>query len=106
MSKAFLAVALTTKGLTLGVGVGVGVGVGDGVGVAAGAVFLTATPLLQINLLPFFIQVYFIPAEVLTWPFFLHIAPDLIAAVAEKTFNPETRQAIKMAARARFMLKE
>jgi hypothetical protein len=46
------------------------------------------------------------PAEVLTWPFFLHIAPGLAAAVAEKTLKPEIRQAIKRAAKARFMLKE
>jgi hypothetical protein len=39
-----------------------------------------------------------------TWPFFLHIAPGLAAAVAEKTLKPEIRQAIKRAAKARFML--
>jgi hypothetical protein len=65
---------------------------------------LTATPLLQVNFFPFFTQVNFMPAEVLTWPFFLHIAPGLAAAVAEKTLKPEIRQAIKRAAKARFML--
>jgi|1048.fasta_scaffold177004_1 hypothetical protein len=94
--------------------VGVALGVGDavalftgsvaGVGVTAGAAFLTATPLLQVNFFPFFTQVNFKPAEVLTWPFFLHMAPGLAAAVAEKALMPEIRQAIKRADKARFIL--
>ena len=91
-------------GVALGVGDGVALVTGSGVGVTAGASFLTATPLLQVNFFPFFTQVNFKPAEVLIWPFFLHLAPGLAAAVAEKTLMPEIRQAIKRAAKARFML--
>ena len=76
MSKAFLAVALTTKGLTLGVGVGVGVGDGSGVGigvatgdgVATGNGFGIATPLFQTSFVPDLTQVNFFPAAVAVVP--------------------------------------
>ena len=87
MSKAFLAVALTTKGLTLGVGVGVGVGVGDGSGVGIGVAtgdgvatgngFGIATPLFQTSFVPDLIQVNFLPDAVAVVPALVHFAPAL-----------------------------
>ena len=85
MSKAFLAVALTTKGLTLGVGVGVGVGVDVGVGSTGlntglgngfGAA-LIATPLFQTSLFPDLTQVNFLPKAVAVAPALVHLAPAL-----------------------------
>lgn len=92
MSKAFLAVALTTKGLRLGVGVGVGVGVGAGAGVGVGSAglktglgdgfgaALTATPLLQTSFVPDLIQVNFLPEAVAVAPTFAHLSPVFTAA--------------------------
>ena len=89
MSKAFLAVALTTKGLTLGVGVGVGVGVGigdgsgvgigvaTGDGVATGNGFGIATPLFQTSFVPNLMQVNFLPDAVAVVPALVHFAPAL-----------------------------
>ena len=89
MSKAFLAVALTTKGLTLGVGMGVGVGVGVGVGsgvgigVATGVGFLIAMPLFQTSLLLDLMQVNFLPEAVAVVPALVHLAPALgVAALS------------------------
>ena len=87
MSKAFLAVALTTKGLTLGVGVGVGVGVSVGVGVGStglntglgdgfGAA-LIATPLFQTSFVPDLTQVNFLPEAVAVAPALVHLVPAL-----------------------------
>ena len=86
MSKAFLAVALNSTGLTLGVGVGVGVavgvgstgvktGLGDGFGAA-----LIATPLFQTSFVPDLIHVNFLPDAVAVVPAFVHLAPALTAA--------------------------
>jgi hypothetical protein len=91
MSKAFLAVALTTKGLTLGVGVGVGVGVGIGIGVgsgvgvgvatgdgvATGNGFSIATPLFHTSFVPDLTQVNFFPDAVAVVPALVHFAPAL-----------------------------
>ena len=89
MSKAFLAVALTTKGLTLGVGVGVAVGLGVGVAVGVGSTglktglgngfgaALIATPLFQASLFPDLIQVNFLPKAVAVAPALVHLAPAL-----------------------------
>ena len=87
MSKAFLAVALTTKGLTLGVGVGVGVGVGDGSGVGIGVAtgdgvatgngLVIATPLFQTSFVPDLTQVNFLPDAVAVVPALVHLAPAL-----------------------------
>ena len=89
MSKAFLAVALNSTGLTLGVGVGVAVGLGVGVAVGVGSTglktglgvgfgaALTATPLFQTSLLPDLMQVNFFPAAVAVDPAFVHLAPAL-----------------------------
>jgi hypothetical protein len=88
MSKAFLAVALNSTGLTVGVGVGVGTGVGVGVGSAGlktglgdgfGAA-LIATPLFQTSFLPDFTHVNFLPDAVAVVPALLHFAPALGAA--------------------------
>ena len=92
MSKAFLAVALNSTGLTLGVGVGAttGVGVGVGVGVAStglktglgdgfGAA-LIATPLFQTSFVPDLTHVNFFPDAVAVVPAFVHFAPALTAA--------------------------
>ena len=91
MSKAFLAVALTTKGLTLGEGVGVAVGLGDGdgdgVGVCStglkigspdgfGAAVIT-TPLFQTSFVPDLMQVNFLPEAVAVAPALVHLAPAL-----------------------------
>ena len=92
MSKAFLAVALTTKGLTLGVGDGVGVGVDDGVGVGStglntglgdgfGAALIT-TPLFQTSFVPDLTQVNFLPEAEAVNPALVHLAPALTAAYA------------------------
>ena len=92
MSKAFLAVAFSTIGLT--VGVGVGVGVGDGVlptapigsliavGIGVGVAFFIAAPLFHTNFFPDLTQVYLIPEDVLVWPTFLHVVPGFTAAIA------------------------
>jgi len=85
MSKAFLAVALNSTGLTLGVGVGVGTGVGVGVGVGStglntgfgdgfGAA-LMATPLFQTSFAPDLTQVNFFPDAVAVVPALAHLAP-------------------------------
>jgi hypothetical protein len=88
MSKAFLAVALNSTGLTVGVGVGVGTGVGVGVGSTGlntgfgdgfGAA-LIATPLFQTSFVPDFIHVNFLPDAVAVVPAFVHFAPALTAA--------------------------
>jgi hypothetical protein len=52
---------------------------GAALALALGAA-LTATPLPQTNLLPFFTHVYVIPPAVLTCPAFLHAAPAATAA--------------------------
>jgi hypothetical protein len=93
MSKAFLAVALNSTGLTLGVvvvvgtGVGVGVGVGStglntGIGDGFGAT-LTATPLFQTSFVPNLTQVNFFPPKVAVDPAFVHFAPALGVAANE-----------------------
>ena len=93
MSKAFLAVALNSTGLTLGVvvvvgtGVGVGVGVGStglntGIGDGFGAA-LTATPLFQTSFVPNLTQVNFFPPKVAVDPAFVHFAPALGVAANE-----------------------
>ena len=53
-------------GVGVDVGVGVGVDVGVGVGVDVGVGLGVATPLFQTNFLPFLMQVYFLPAALLT----------------------------------------
>jgi hypothetical protein len=88
MSKAFLAVALNSTGLTVGVGVGVGTGVGVGVGSTGlntgfGDVFgaaLIATPLFQTSFVPDLIHVNFLPDAVAVVPALVHFAPALGAA--------------------------
>ena len=92
MSKAFLAVALTTKGLTLDDGVGVGVGVGVAVGLGVGSTglktglgvgfgaALIATPLFHTSLLPDLMQVNFFPPAFAVAPALVHLAPALTAA--------------------------
>ena len=92
MSKAFLAVALNSTGLTLGVGVGVAVGLGVGVAVGVGSTglntglgdgfraALTATPLFHTSLLPDLMQVNFLPDAVAIAPALVHFAPALGAA--------------------------
>jgi hypothetical protein len=91
MSKAFLAVALNSTGLTLGVvvvvGTGVGVGVGStglntGIGDGFGAA-LTATPLFQTSFVPNLTQVNFFPPKVAVDPAFVHFAPALGVAANE-----------------------
>jgi hypothetical protein len=89
MSKAFLAVALNSTGLTLGVGVGVAVGLGVGVAVGVGSTglktglgvgfgaALTATPLFHTSLLPDLTQVNFFPDVVAVVPALVHLAPAL-----------------------------
>ena len=64
-------------GDAVGVAVGdaVGVAVGDAVGVGVGAGFAIATPLFQINFLPDFMQVYFLPAYTEVDPAFEQLAP-------------------------------
>ena len=88
MSKAFLAVALNSTGLTVGVGVGVGVGVAVGVGSTGlktgfgdgfGAA-LIATPLFQTSFAPDLMQVNFFPPAVAVVPALLHLDPALTAA--------------------------
>jgi len=95
MSKAFLAVALNSTGLTLGVGVGAttGVGVAVGVGVAStglktglGVGFgaaLIATPLFQTSFAPDLTQVNFFPDAVAVVPALVHFAPALGVAANE-----------------------
>jgi hypothetical protein len=92
MSKAFLAVALNSTGLTLGVGVGVAVGLGVGVAVGVGSTglktglgvgfgaALTATPLFQTSFAPDLTQVNFFPEAVAVVPALVHFAPALGAA--------------------------
>jgi hypothetical protein len=92
MSKAFLAVTLISRGLTLGVVVGVGTGVGVGVGVGStglntglgdgfGAA-LTAMPLFQTSFVPDLTHVNFLPDEIDIVPALLHFAPALTTALA------------------------
>ena len=92
MSKAFLAVASNSTGLTLGDGVGIGVGVDVGTGVGStgletgfgdgfGAA-LTATPLFQTSLAPDLMQVNFFPDAVAVDPALVHLPPCLTAAKA------------------------
>ncbi len=87
MSKAFLAVALNSTGLTLGVGVGVGVAVGVAVGVGStglktglvdgfGAALMT-TPLFQTSFVPDLTQENFLPDAVAVVPALAHLAPAL-----------------------------
>jgi hypothetical protein len=78
------------------------VGGGVGVGVTAGAALLITIPLLQTSFLPFLIQVYSLPAFLLTCPVFLHLAPVLTAAFEIKGFTPNAKTAINAMARARF----
>jgi hypothetical protein len=98
MSKAFLAVALNSTGLTLGMGVGVAVGLGLGVGVGVGSTglktelgdgfgaALIATPLFQTSFVPNLMQVNFFPDAVAVVPALLHFAPALgVAACAGLT---------------------
>ncbi len=82
MSKAFLAVALNSRGLTVGAGVGVGTGVGVGVGSTGlntgfgdgfGAA-LMATPLFQTSFAPDLTQVNFFPDAVAVVPALAHLA--------------------------------
>jgi hypothetical protein len=91
MSKAFLAVALNSTGLTVGVGVGVGTGVGVGVGSTGlktglgdgfGAA-IAAMPLFQTSFVPDLTHVNFLPAAVAVAPALVHFAPALTAALAE-----------------------
>jgi hypothetical protein len=89
MSKAFLAVALNSTGLTLGVGVGVAVGLGVGVAVGVGSTglktglgvgfgaALTATPLFQTSFVPDLTHVNFFPDAVAVVPALAHLAPAL-----------------------------
>jgi hypothetical protein len=53
-----------------------------GAGVGLGAAF-TATPLFQINFLPDFMQVNFLPATVEVAPALLHLAPALAGAATD-----------------------
>ncbi len=85
MAKAFLAVALNSRGLTVGAGVDVGTGVGVGVGSTGlntglgdgfGAA-LIATPLFQTSFVPDLIHVKFLPDAVAVVPALLHLAPAL-----------------------------
>ena len=85
----------------MALGAGEGVAIAAGVGVTAGNAFLTVTPLLQVKLLPFLMQVNFFPPKVTASPFFWHLAPGLTAAIAE-TFELKNKQAINRVARARF----
>jgi hypothetical protein len=92
------------EGDGLGVGLSVGVGPeGVGDGVAAGAAALIVTPLLQTNFLPFLIQVYSLPAFLLSCPAFLHVAPALTAALEIKGLTPRVKTATNEMARARFI---
>ena len=80
MSKAFLAVALNSTGLTVGVGVGATTGVGVGVGVGVGSTgvktglgvgfgaALMATPLFQTSFVPDLTHVNFFPDAVAVVP--------------------------------------
>jgi hypothetical protein len=90
MSKAFLAVAFISIGLTLGVGVGFGLGIGVEVGVGStglktgfasgfGAAF-TATPLFQTSFVPDLTHVNFLPDEIDVVPALVHFAPAFTAA--------------------------
>ena len=108
MSKAFFAVALTTKGLTLGVGVGggvgggvgvgvaVGLGVGVGVGVTTGAGFLIATPLFHTSFAPDLIQVNFFPPAVAVDPAFVHLAPALGAAALSGVARVKIKKTVRL----------
>jgi len=86
-----------------GLGVGVGLVLGVGVGVAAGAAALIATPLLQTNFLPFLIQVYSLPAALLTCPAFLHVAPALTAALEIEVLVLKVKRATNAMASDRFI---
>ena len=89
MSKAFLAVALNSTGLTLGAGVAVGVGLGIGVEVGVGSTGLKtgfgdgfgaaviAIPLFQTSFVPDLTHVNFLPDEIDVVPALVHLAPAL-----------------------------
>jgi hypothetical protein len=78
-------VLFATAGAGVGEAVGVGEGVTDGVGevigetVGVGVGLLTNLPLSQINFLPDFMQVNFLPAIVEVEPAFAQVAPGLTA---------------------------
>ena len=114
MSKAFLAVALTTKGLTLGVGDGVGVGVGVGVAFGLGVgstglntglgdgfgTALIATPLFQTSFVPDLMQVNFLPKADAVAPALAHLVPALTAAnVGAEIIEIERSSATKIRVR-------
>jgi hypothetical protein len=86
-------------GSAVGVGVGVGVGCATGNGFG-GEIF---TPLLQTILLPDLMQVNFMPAEVLTWPIFLQIAPGLTAALEVGALTDKANAPINAVAMERFI---
>jgi hypothetical protein len=67
---------------TRSVGAGIDVGAGVGVGVGVGTVLVTKAPLFQINFLPLFTHVNFLPAIVVICPAFLQLAPAFTAACA------------------------
>jgi hypothetical protein len=94
-------------GSAVGVGVGVGsaVGVGVGVGCATGDGFggEIFTPLLQTILLPDLMHVNIMPADVLTWPTFLQIAPGLTAALEVGALTDKANAPINAIVMARFI---
>jgi hypothetical protein len=59
-----------------------GFSVGVGVGVGVGVRILTVTPLFQINFLPNFTHVNFLPSAISMIPAFAHGSPALTAATA------------------------
>lgn len=71
---------------------GVSVELGEGDGVGLGFNFGIATPLFQINFLPFLMHVYFFPEIVEVAPIFVHAPPGLTTALA---LNGTVRSAIK-----------
>jgi hypothetical protein len=80
-----------------------GAGVSVGVGVTAGAALLITTPLLQTNFFPFLIQVYSLPAALLTCPAFLHVAPALTAALEIEVLVLKVKRATNTMASDRFI---
>ena len=96
-----------------GVGDGLGVteGATDGLGVGDGEVLevldpeadLVGTPLLQTNFLPFLMQAYSLPAALLTWPAFLHVAPALTAALEIEGLVLKVKRATNTMASDRFI---
>jgi hypothetical protein len=101
----------SSKLVGVGSAVGVGVGVGSAVGVGVGVDCATGdgfggeifTPLLQIIFLPDLMQVNFMPAEVLTWPIFLQIAPGLTAALEVGALTDKANAPINAVAIERFI---